>query len=47
VAAAVFCTLLLLVPTGPLAYGWALLAAEASLALVAGLRLRAVLRKKL
>ncbi len=47
VAAAVFCTLLLLVPTGPLTYGWALLAAEASLALVAGLRLRAVLRKKL
>ena len=47
VAAAVFCLMLLLVPTGPLAYGWALLAAEASLALVAGLRLRAVLRKKL
>lgn len=47
VAAAVFSVMLLLVPTGALSYGWALLAAEASLALVAGLRLRAVLRKKL
>ncbi len=47
VAAAVFCVMLLLVPTGALSYGWALLAAEASLALVAGLRLRAVLKKRL
>lgn len=47
VAAAVFSVMLLLVPTGPLSYGWALLAAEASLATLAGLRLRAVLRKTL
>lgn len=47
VAAAVFCGLLLLVLSGPLSYGWALLGAEASLALLAGLRLRAVLKRAL
>jgi len=45
VAAAVFCGVLLLGLGAPLTYGWALLAAEASLALIAGLRLRAVLKQ--
>ncbi|MBC7957641.1 MAG: oligosaccharide flippase family protein [Cytophagales bacterium] len=44
-AAAVFCGVLLLGLGAPLTYGWALLAAEASLAMMAGLRLRAVLRQ--
>lgn len=43
VAAVVFCGLLLFVLRSDLAYGWALLAAEASLTALAGLRLRAVL----
>lgn len=47
VAAAVFCGLLLLLVSSPLAYGWALLGAEASLAALAGLRLRAVLKERL
>jgi O-antigen/teichoic acid export membrane protein len=47
VAAVVFCGLLLWVLSGPLSYGWALLAAESTLALLAGLRLRSVLRQKL
>ncbi len=46
-AAVVFGTMLLLVLHGPLSYGWALLSAEASLAAMAGLRLRAVLKKRL
>jgi O-antigen/teichoic acid export membrane protein len=45
VAALVFCGLLLFTLHGDLAYGWALLAAEASLAAMAGLRLRAVLQR--
>jgi O-antigen/teichoic acid export membrane protein len=44
-AACVFSGLLLFVLRGPLAYGWALLAAEASLTLMAGLRMRAVLAR--
>ncbi len=45
VAAAVFCVLLVVLLSSPLSYGWALLGAEASLAALAGLRLRAVLKR--
>jgi O-antigen/teichoic acid export membrane protein len=47
VAAVVFCVLLLVVLHGSLAYGWALLAAEACLAALAGLQLRSVVARRL